>query len=174
MIKKFLKRNLLFIFFVLSLGLTFGQGNESQLDSGVPSASSSSEPNDSFTLIPADTTNEWEKAVEDLINSPDGSFVGKYKGKAKKLKKNVAAQLNSWIVNFSGITGLLVHIVKLLLDAAMVIGFLMIIYSGYIYATGVFTGNVTKWNNAIKNAVIGLLIVIFSYTIIKILTAMFL
>ena len=172
MIKKFLKRNLLFIFFVLSLGLTFVQGDEVQFDPGVSTASSSSEPNDSFTLIPADTTNEWEKAVENLINSPDGSFVGKYKNKAGEL--NVAAQLNSWIVNFSGITGLLVHIVKLLLDAAMVIGFLMIIYSGYIYATGVFTGNVTKWNNAIKNAVIGLLIVIFSYTIIKILTAMFL
>ncbi len=173
MIKKFLKRNLLFIFFVLSLGLTFGQGGEVQFDPGVPTASFSSEPNDSFTLIPADAGNEWETAVQELIKpSSGGSFVGKYKNKAGEL--NVAAQLNSWIVNFSGITGLLVHIVKLLLDAAMVIGFLMIIYSGYIYATGVFTGNVTKWNNAIKNAVIGLLIVIFSYTIIKILTAMFL
>ena len=169
MIKKFLKRNLLFIFFVLSLGLTFGQGEIARLVQGAGSALA-----DSFTLIPEDIDNRWETAVQELINSSGGTFVGKYKGKAKELEKNVAAQLNSWIVNFSGITGLLVHIVKLLLDAAMVIGFLMIIYSGYIYATGVFTGNVTKWNNAIKNAVIGLLIVIFSYTIIKILTAMFL
>ncbi len=159
---------------VMSL-LSFGFAQKSSIEEWVLNPkdyypSSTSDKEDSFTLIPADNW-DGENAVKDVLNGTD-SFVEKYKKEASKL--STAAQLNSGIVNFEGIMWFLVHLVRLLLDAAMVIGFLMIVYSGYIYASGVFTGNVTKGNNAIKNAVIGLLIVIFSYTIIKIVTAMFL
>ena len=126
---------------------------------------------ENFTLIPADHQGKGEKAIKEIINW-EGSFTQKYKQTASGL--SMEAQLNSGIVNFEGIKKFLIHLVKILLDAGMVIGFLMIVYSGYIYASGVFTGNVTKGNNAIKNAVIGLLIVIFSYTIIRIITSMFL
>jgi hypothetical protein len=50
----------------------------------------------------------------------------------------------------------------------------MIIYAWYKYATGVFTWDASKsWKDAIKWAIYGLLIVIFSYSIMKILLSMF-
>jgi len=51
----------------------------------------------------------------------------------------------------------------------------MIIYAGYKYASWVFTGDASKWwKDAIKWAIYGILIIIFSYAIMKILLAMFL
>ena len=165
-------RTLLLVYFALSLSPTLSQWGDVKLDPGNDGALS--ETRDDFTLIPVDEGEQWNSAVQEVIKNWDSSFVEKYKSKAKELENNVGAQLNSWIVNLAGIQAFMIHLVKLFLNVAMIIGFLMIVYSGYIYASWVFTGNVTKGNNAIKNAVIGLLIVIFSYTIIKIVTAMFL
>jgi hypothetical protein len=50
----------------------------------------------------------------------------------------------------------------------------MIIYAGYIYASSVFTGKETgAGNKAIKNAIIGVLVIVFSYAIMKLITSAF-
>lgn len=49
----------------------------------------------------------------------------------------------------------------------------MIVVSGYKYATAAFTGKAAG-SGDVKNAIIGVLIVIFSYALIRILTEAFL
>jgi hypothetical protein len=66
------------------------------------------------------------------------------------------------------------YLVRFLLQIGLVVGALMIIYAGYQYATNIFGGKSTQGNVAIKNAIIGVLVVIFSYAIIKLFTALFL
>jgi hypothetical protein len=50
----------------------------------------------------------------------------------------------------------------------------MIIYAGYQYAITIFWGKESSGNSAIKYAIIGVLVISFSYAIIKFFTAMFL
>lgn len=62
---------------------------------------------------------------------------------------------------------------RFLSQLALVIGAAMIIFAGYKYASAAFTGK-PGGQEDIKNAIIGILIVVFSYAIIKILTSAFL
>jgi hypothetical protein len=56
----------------------------------------------------------------------------------------------------------------------ILIGALMIIYAGYIYASSIFTGKESGWGKtAITNAIIGVLVIAFSYAIMKIITSAF-
>lgn len=69
----------------------------------------------------------------------------------------------------------LAQIVRVLSNMALVIGSAMIIYAGYLYISSVYTGdNAAKANEAIKRAIIGIIVVIFSYAIIRILVSAFL
>jgi TRAP-type C4-dicarboxylate transport system permease small subunit len=57
----------------------------------------------------------------------------------------------------------------------LVIGALMIIYAGYQYAMSSFDGwDPSKGQAAIKNALYGILVIIFSYALIRIVTRAFL
>ena len=68
-----------------------------------------------------------------------------------------------------------VYLVRFLSQIGLVIGVLMIIYAGYLYASSVFDpSNMSKGKSAISNAIIGVLVVAFSYAIIKLLTSAFL
>jgi membrane protein DedA with SNARE-associated domain len=51
---------------------------------------------------------------------------------------------------------------------------IMILYAGYQYAWSVFTWKSTDGKNTIKNAIIWILVIIFSYAIWKWLESMFL
>jgi len=80
----------------------------------------------------------------------------------------------TWIFSWDTIFAFLKHIAKLLSEMWLVIGAGMIIYAGYKYASWVFTWDASKWwKDAIKWAIYGLLIVIFSYAIMRLLLAMF-
>jgi hypothetical protein len=51
----------------------------------------------------------------------------------------------------------------------------MIIYAGYLYASSIFESwNMAKGKTAITNAIIGVLVIAFSYAIMKLLTSAFL
>jgi len=81
----------------------------------------------------------------------------------------------SWIFSWDTIFKFLKHIAKVLSEMWLVIWAAMIIYAGYKYATWVFTWDASKWwQDAVKWAIYWLLIVIFSYAIMKILLSMFL
>jgi len=78
------------------------------------------------------------------------------------MDRNTILKYVAYVVSFASQIGLL-------------IGAAMIVYAGYLYATNVFTGKGTSdGNTAIKNAIIGVLVVTFSYAIMKFFTAMFL
>jgi len=66
-----------------------------------------------------------------------------------------------------------VYVVRFMSQMALLIGACMIIYAGYKYAMASFGDETGSGNEAIKNAVIGILVVIFAYAIIRILTIAF-
>ncbi|USN56871.1 MAG: hypothetical protein H6766_07925 [Candidatus Peribacteria bacterium] len=66
------------------------------------------------------------------------------------------------------------YLVRFISQIGLVIGALMIIWAGYEYATYVFSGNTGKGSTRISNAIIGVVIIIFSYAIMRIITTAFL
>jgi hypothetical protein len=67
------------------------------------------------------------------------------------------------------------HLATVLSQIWLVIWSLMVIYSWYKYASGVFTQDASKWwSDALKYAIYGVLVVIFSYAIMKLLLSVFL
>ena len=130
------------------------------------------EDNDSFVIIPEAKTEvnvqkiwkEWWKVWE--------NYNKEYENLNKKW--DLGAQVASWIVWWDTILLLIKYFVKFLSQLGLVIWALMIIYAWYIYATGVFSWNVSKATPAIKNAIIWIVIIIWSYAIMKILVHLFL
>jgi hypothetical protein len=97
-----------------------------------------------------------------------GVFWNIYNFKAKNLNGDVGAQIGSGIMNWDTILSLLGRVVIFLANGALVVGAAMIIYAGYMYAVSVFAGDHTSQaNEAIKRAIIGIVIVIFSYAILR-------
>ena len=65
------------------------------------------------------------------------------------------------------------YLVRFLSQVGLFIGAVMIIWAGYQYATAVFSGSAPS-NDPIKNAIVGILVITFSYALIRIATRMFL
>ncbi|MDR2191129.1 MAG: hypothetical protein LBP53_08450 [Candidatus Peribacteria bacterium] len=95
-----------------------------------------------------------------------------YRKEAEKL--SLKEQMATGIMNWDTILNYLVYVVKFLSQIGLLIGALMIIYAGYLYASSVFGGKTNTGNSAIKNAIIGVLVISFSYAIMKFFTAVFL
>lgn len=138
----------------------------------VPISSFAQTPND-FEIIPAATSDVWS-----AVNAVGASWwdVRKnYDAQAKEMKNSVGDQLASGIMTRDTLLDYVVYLVKFLSQIGIVIGVLMIIYAGYLYASSVFSpSNMSKGKSAITNAVIGVLVVAFSYAIMKLLTSAFL
>ena len=77
------------------------------------------------------------------------------------------------IFTWDGILDYLVKIIRFLSQLALIIGAAMIIYNGYEYALASFNGK-DPGTKRIKDAIYGILIVIFSYAIIQALNSAFL
>lgn len=86
------------------------------------------------------------------------------------LELTTSQQVAWWIMNWDTIMNYLVFIVQFLSQLWLVVWGLFIMYAGYKYVTSVF-----NWwkvpNETVKNAIIWIIIVIFSYAIMKILTS---
>ena len=76
----------------------------------------------------------------------------------------------SGIIEIDDIMNYMVHVVQFLSQLGLVVWMIFIMYAWYKYAMSVF-----NWwsvpSATVKNAIIGILIVIFSYAIMKILTS---
>lgn len=83
-------------------------------------------------------------------------------------------QMKTGVMGRSTILDYIVYLVRFLSQVGILIGGVMIIYAGYLYGSNIFAGKAGDGKKAIKNAIIGILIIIFSYVIIKTLTSMFL
>ena len=80
------------------------------------------------------------------------------------------AQISSWIMNRDTIMNYLVYIVQFLSQLWITVGAVFIIYAWYSYLTSVFNWWRTK-KEVLVNAIEWVIIVIFSYAIMKILTS---
>ena len=91
-----------------------------------------------------------------------------YTDEAEQL--TTSQQIASWIMNWDTILNYLVFVVQYLSQLWLVVGVVFIMYAGYGYMLSVFKG----WKvptETVKNAIIWVIIVIFSYAIMKTLTS---
>ena len=122
---------------------------------------------DVLVIIP-EAEEDFGKKVEELGKQEWGDFFDKYDAAAKDLEGDVGAQIGSGIMNRNTIIALLGNIVKFVANAALIVGAAMVIYAWYLYVASAFSGDHTwKANDAIKYAVMGIVVVIFSYAILR-------
>ena len=83
-------------------------------------------------------------------------------------------ELASGIMTRNTLLRYAVKLVRRLSQAWLVAWAFMIIYAWYLYATEVFAWQSWNWNKAIKNAIIWVLVIAFSYAIMKLVISAFL
>ncbi len=115
-------------------------------------------------------------AVRDVSN---GSWTvwDRYNNQANNLSNSVGDQFASGIMTWDTLIRYVVYLVRFLSQIALVIGAVMIIYAGYIYATGIFTSSwdgASEGNKAIRYAIEWIVVVASAYAIMRILTSAFL
>lgn len=111
--------------------------------------------------------------AHDRILTGDGETVRtKYTREAKGL--STSEQIVSGIMTRDTILDYGVILLKFLSQAGLAVGALMFIYTGYKYIMSVITGDSEPSKDLIKNAIIGILVIVFSYAIMRILTRTFL
>lgn len=141
----------------------------------LPTLSFAQTPND-FEIIPKATSGWAVTEAVEAVGSSGGNVRDTYNQKAAELaKKGVGDQIASGIMTRDTLLNYIVYLVRFLSQIGIVIGVLMIIYAGYLYASSIFSpGNMSKGKSAITNAIIGVLVIAFSYAIMKLLTSAFL
>lgn len=87
---------------------------------------------------------------------------------------NTAEQIASGVMTWNTILDYGVLLLKFLSQAGMLVWALMFIWTWYQYIMSVITWDWAPWNKNIKQAIYGILIIIFSYAIMRILTRAFL
>lgn len=126
-----------------------------------------------FEIIPESQQDVSSDVTE--VGKSGGSVWDKLNQKAAKYETggDIGAQFASGAFTWNTILNYVVYLVRFLSQVALVVGAGMIVFAGYKYAAAAFTGK-PAGSGDVKNAIIGVLIVIFSYALIKILTAAFL
>ncbi len=140
----------------------------------IPTWTAAQNASNDYEIIPkASSGGEVEAAVE-AVGKEGGNVRDTYTEKADELK-TLGNQMASGIMTWDTLLNYIVYLVRFLSQIGIVIGVVMIIYAGYLYASSVFSpGNMTKGKSALTNAIIGVLVVTFSYAIMKLLTSAFL
>ena len=87
---------------------------------------------------------------------------------------NTNQQIVSGIMTRDTLLNYGILVLKRLSQAGIAMGSLMLIYVGYQYILSVITGKEQVNRSLIRNAMIGILVIIFSYAIMRILTRTFL
>jgi hypothetical protein len=149
------------------------------------------DPKDPFVLIPEaktpyagdvdkltnPNTAEWKK-FWNAYNTIAEKYLKKDETTKETLTCDLGAMLSSGIVTWDTILCLLIRIVKFIANMALVVGSAMIIYAGYLYTISALSATsvdkTSEANDAVKNAAIGIVIVVFSYAIQRIVTQAFL
>ncbi|GHW02477.1 hypothetical protein AGMMS50249_2630 [candidate division SR1 bacterium] len=158
--------SILFIFCLYNISLNINFNTVSAQEPAVPDVE--------FGILPEKDKTDQELAnIITGISQTGGNVVNEYNKQASGL--SLPDQLATGIMNWDTIIYYLVYLIKFLSQLGMFIGGIMIIYAGYLYATSIFGGKgETTAKQAIKNAIIGVVVITFAYAIMKIFTAMFL
>lgn len=134
--------------------------------------------NNSFQIVPeADNTQKADEISRGLINiKPEEDFWDKYNSGAESLDKDLWGQIRSGVFSWNSVLAIGAYILRFIMQISLVIGAFMVIKSWYEYAmTAWWVKDGDKhFHSAIKNALIGLLVISLSYTIIKLLQMAFL
>lgn len=116
--------------------------------------------------------------VKDVGNATlSGTTLERYDSIAKKYQKewDIAKSFQTGIMGWNTLIQYVVYIMKFLSQLGLLIGGIMILYAGYLYATTIFGyGDPNKAKTAIKNAIIWVIVIVASYAIIRGLTSLFL
>ena len=110
---------------------------------------------------------EVNKAI-DAIWKEAGKVRKNYNTNANKL--TTSQQIASWIMNRDTIMNYIVFVVQFLSQLWLLVWACFIMYAWYKYMLSVFNWWKTPWST-LKNAIIWVVIVVFSYAIMKILTS---
>lgn len=117
---------------------------------------------------------EWPECqkwtVRDRINNKAEVYDGT---KNPNGKPDIGACFATGIFSWNCALDWIVYAIQFLSQLGILVWAWMIIYAWYKYATAVFTGKSPSMS-MVKDAIIGVLIIVFAYAIIKLLTAMFL
>lgn len=131
---------------------------------------------DDFFILPKDD-NGADAAVERLINKWGGVWdqydTEAYTNPALVGEENVGNQLSSGIMTWDTLINYLVLLLQFLSQVGILVWVLMIIFVGYQYATYSITGQDPK-TSYITDAIVGILVISFSYAILNILRNAFL
>lgn len=132
------------------------------------------DPATNFTIIPQSSNQATVTQQVESLGSTDaaGNFWNKYRAAADN-NADVGDQLASGILNRDTLLNYTVYLVRFMAQFALFVGALMVIYSGYTYAMSSFAGT-KPTTDPIRNALKGILIITFSYALIRILTSAFL
>jgi len=126
-----------------------------------------------FAIIPEADNAGIIDEVEKVAQKP-GEVMDTYKEIANKQWRTLWDKMASWIMNWDTILDYVVYLVKFLSQLGLLVGACMFIYAGYLYASSVFSGgDAGNANKAVKNAIIWIVVLSFSFAILKILTSMF-
>ena len=115
-----------------------------------------------------DELSDVQKAIDEIAKTW-WQVMDTYREKAANL--TTEQQLASWIMDWDTIVNYLVYVVKFLSQLWLVVGVVFIMYAWYKYIVSVFTWWKTP-STVIKNAIVWVIIVIFSYAIMKTLTSL--
>ena len=123
-----------------------------------------------FEIMPKLTWWQIDKENQAIsgISSAAWEVRNRYNEEAKNLK--TSEQIASWIMNRNTIMNYLVFVVKFLSQLWLLVWAWFIMYAWYKYMLSVFSWWKTP-SSTLKNAIIWVVIVIFSYAIMKILTS---
>lgn len=128
-----------------------------------------------FEIIPEATSQTTVDAAVKSVWASGGKVRDSYNTQAEKMENSVGDQIASGIMTRDTLLDYIVYLVRFLSQIGLVIGVIMIIYAGYLYASSIFSpSNMSKGKSALINAIVGVLVVAFSYAIMKILTSAFL
>jgi len=126
-----------------------------------------------YEIIPKASSGEAVTNAVEAVASW-GSVREIYNEKADELE-TVGDQMASGIMTRDTLLDYIVYLVRFLSQIGILIGVVMVIYAGYLYASSVFSPwNMTKGKSALTNAILWVLVVAFSYAIMKLLTSAFL
>lgn len=130
-----------------------------------------------FFIIPNETNEAEVLSGVRSVSSGGGTVWDRYNQQADTWWNNLWNQFASGIMTWDTLIRYVVYLVRFLSQIALVIWAVMIIYAGYIYATGIFTSSwdgASEGNKAIRYAIEWIVVVASAYAIMRILTSAFL
>ncbi len=131
---------------------------------------------DDFEIIPKSKDPNWVVNSVDAVSKEGWKVWETYNKEASGMNSlsRVWDQIASGIMTRDTLVNYVIYLIRFISQIWLLIWWVMVIYAWYMYATTIFGGDASKWKSAIKNAIIWVLIISFSYAIMKLLTAAFL